>query len=90
MSSNNSSLNKFRQKFLGFDVFGEQVKLTYQGKWKYQTVFGAALTIILFMILAVYASWNLASVVGFSLVKLHTHDMWMNMTKEELNLTNVF
>lgn len=45
------------------DFFGEQIKLTFQGDFKYRTNFGAILTFICFTVLFIYASSQLTNVI---------------------------
>ena len=48
-------MNKLKR----FDMFGEQIKLTYKGDYKYRTKLGALMTIIFLVLVLTYASFVL-------------------------------
>ncbi len=49
---------KMRSKLKGFDVYGEQISLTYQGDDTYKTVPGASVSIVVFAVILAYAAYR--------------------------------
>ena len=52
------------QRFKGIDMFGSQVKLTYQKAYKFTTHFGAFGTIIMYTLVIGYAVHGLIKVLS--------------------------
>ena len=47
-----------KSKLKGFDVYGEQISLTYQGDDTYKTVPGASVSIVVFAVILAYAAYR--------------------------------
>ena len=47
------------EKFKSYDIYGEPIALTYKGEGAYKTNIGAAVSIIVLLVLAAYAAMRL-------------------------------
>ena len=69
----------FGQKFKGIDMFGSPVKLTYKKAYMFTTKFGAAGTVVMYMILVSYAINGLIMVISNEVQSVSSQIMKIDM-----------
>ena len=54
---------KLKDAFKSIDFFGEEVKLTYKGRAKFKSIFGAVVSLVMIGIMVAYAGYRLKNIV---------------------------